>query len=497
MKSFIANSFSGGMNNWVHPGLLEKNVAVQLVDADVTNGKLLPQKLPLQSFTTVDALSYYGGIDRSVVKWYDRSYWSLNNAWEPPYYGGDEENIGVMYPSSHPSPELVAVEDGSGLTGKYKYCWCYVNVNGWESAPCAEDGPLWVDVTADNQHIKITAPEVFPEDIDYIKIYRTAANGADFYCVGELHIPGGHFLDKVDDNTLVMLEAAESFNNYPPPSGGKYLTESGGVFFLAVGSRVYFSALGNPHAWPTLNFVGFDDTVTGITTEFQGVLVFTRNNAYRITGADDAATLVKSVLPGNQGCRNYNTIAHLSNAPIWLSNDGICLWDGESISVISYNIINTRKIEARFAVAANDIYYMFAVDRVVVFDRRNGAVFRELSIGNYDFSYGWYDGNTDQIFLLKNETLYEFGNGGNGELIYLSPYIGDTELAVHKFVEFIIHCSAPALVYFFVDGKEIFFKTIKNIGRTRIKLPFGTIGKHLQLKMITKGELSEYAVFYE
>ena len=495
MNLFSVNSFSG-MNNWLHPGLLKENTAVQLTDAEVTDGKLLPQKLPLAIKSNAGQLGFFGGADKSVVKWYDRTYWSFNKAFKAPYYGGVEENLGVNYPEAHPDPVCVSAYGDDGLTGDYKYCWCYVNVNGWESAPCAEDGPLWVDISAEDQYIKITAPEKFPEEIAYIKIYRTADKGGDFYCVGEIHQQGGEFIDKTDDNTLVMLESATSFDNYPPPEKGRYLTESGGVFFLAVGSRVYFSHLGNPHAWPTLNFVGFDDTVTGITAEFQGVLVFTYNNTYRITGADDPATLVKSLLPGNQGCSNYNTVSHVANAPVWLSNDGICLWDGESISIVNQGVIKTQRLIPRFAVSGNDVYYLFTVGRVIVFDRRNGVVFRELSWKNYDFDFGWYDGNADQIYLSKKGEIYEFGNGETGELYYLSPYIGGSEIGLHKFMEFNIFCSEECSVRFIIDDRNI-DKKITSPGKTRLKFPFATVGRKMQIQIQTSGMLSEFSVLYE
>lgn len=492
--AIFSTKFFAGMNNWSHPGLLDEKTAVLLQDADIESGKLSPQKLPLPISSTVEQIGFFGGKNRSVVKWYDRTYWSNNTAVESPFYGGFEENLGVMYPEKHPSPVAVSAENG--LSGDYKYCWCYVNSNGWESAPCSEEGELWVSISVSNNYIKITAPAKFPEDISYIKIYRTTDKGGEFYCVGEIRSPGGEFIDKTDDNTLVMLEQASSFDNYPPPNNGKYLTESGGVFFLAVGSKVYFSTLGNPHAWPTLNFVGFDDTVTGIIAEFQGVLVFTCNNTYRITGADDTATLVKTLIPGNQGCNNYRTAALVANAPVWLSNDGICLWDGENISIVNQGVIKTQKISPRFAVSGNDVYYLFTTGKIIVFDRRNGSVFRELSEKNYNFDYGWYDGATDQIYLLKGENVFEFGNGEAGELLYLSPYIGQTEQAIHKFLEFNIYCTAPCWVYFFVDDKKI-IKKINSTGKTRLKFPFATIGRRLQIQISTTGTLSEFSVLYD
>lgn len=495
MSYFTANSFSG-MNNWIHPGLLNSNTAVNLVDAEVTDGKLLPLKLPLPIESTAEQLGFYGGIDKSIVKWYDRTYWSNNKSFEAPFYGGLEEPLGVPYPKEHPQPETVSGDFEDGLTGDYKYCWCYVNFNGWESAPCSEDGPLWVSISADNQYIKITAPETFPEGIDYIKIYRTSDKGADFYCVGEIRTPSGEFIDKTDDITLVMLEKASSFENYPPPDMGRYLTESGGVFFLAVGSKVYFSVQGNPHAWPRLNFVGVDDTITGITPQFQGVLVFTHSDTYRITGADDPATLVKSLIPGNQGCTNYNTISHLANAPVWLSNDGICLWDGESIAIVNQGVIETKRLEPRFAVSGNDVYYLFTVGKIIVFDRRNGTVFRELSWKNYDFDYGWYNGAADQIYLAKSQKVYEFGNGKKGELLYLSPYIGGSEMAIHKYFEFNIFCTEPCTIFFFVDDRRI-IKKINSKGRTRLKFPFATTGKKMQIQITTSGMLSEFSVLFD
>ena len=77
MNLFSVNSFSG-MNNWLHPGLLNENTAVQLTDAEVTDGKLFPQKLPLAIKSNAEQLGFFGGADKSVVKWYDRTYWSFN-----------------------------------------------------------------------------------------------------------------------------------------------------------------------------------------------------------------------------------------------------------------------------------------------------------------------------------------------------------------------------------------------------------------------------------
>lgn len=496
MSVFSVNQFTGGMNNWMHPSLIGKDTAQDLTDATIENGKILPILLPASiSDSSPEDLGHYGTRNRSLVKWYERNYWSNNEANVPPYYGGDKETLGVPYPESHPSPESVDPEEGEeGLTGTFKYCWCYVSLNGWESAPCPEDGDLWVEISVENKNIQITAPELFPDGISYIKIYRTGNKGGDFYCVGEIKDPGGTFTDHVDDVTLLLMEPASCFDNYPPPDKGRYLTESGGVFFLAVKTRVYFSIQNNPHAWPTLNFIEIGDKITGITPEFQGVLVFTTNNTYRIVGAENEETVTKTMIPGNQGCVNSRSIAHVSNSPIWLSNDGICLWNGESISIVSNHIMKTERLQVKYAVSANDIYYLFLLSGAIVFDRRNGNIFRKLS---FTCDYAWYDEKSDKMFLQKNNTIYEYGAGPKARFVYRSPAIGESELTLKTFTELFIVCSDSFFISADLDGKRLISKHVQSGGRKRMKFPYSSVGKSLQIQIESKGELSEYAMLYQ
>lgn len=490
MSIFNITQFTGGMNDWLDPTLLDEKSAELLVDADISDGKISPVNHPGRLFTNdLTDFGHYGNKNRSAVKWYSRNYWSENEAYSPPYYGGDVENLGVPYPENHP---VVTTASGS-LTGAYRYCWCYVNENGWESAPCAENGDLWVDVTLTSQNAVITAPATFPDGISYIKVYRTADKGADFYCVGEITVAGSTFTDSMSDADLLTQEAANTFHNYPPPEGGKYLTESGGVFFLAVRDKVYFSVQNNPHAWPTLNYLGFDDVVTGITAEFQGVLVFTTNNTFRIIGASDAATVMKTLIPGNQGCVNYRTISHLSNAPVWLSNDGICLWDGENLTMPSQKVLKTEKLDVKYAVSANDVYYLFLKNGTIVYDLRNGGIFRKLS---FTADYAWYYSDRDKLYLEIDGELYEYGTGEVGTFKYRSPAIGGSSLTMKTYYEIVFSCSDSIKVIGEVDDIVAFELNVSYGGRKRVKLPFGTVGRNMQVQIESSGKLTELAVLF-
>lgn len=495
-KTFHINSFAGGMNDWIHPSMVPLGTAVNLSNADISNGKLVPEKGYVKvDIESLEEYGHYGTRDRNTVKWNERTYWSNNTAYEAPYYGGDAENyLGIPYPrysGTDPNVEVIR-SSGTGFAGKFKYCVCFVNPNGWEGAPGSlEEYETEVIRTAgESIGIRVTWSDA---KISYAKVYRTGDHGADFYCIGEIRSSGGTLTDNITDEELVMLNPLNTEYNYPPPDGGKYLSEYGGVFFLGVGSLLYFSVQGNPHAWPTTQFISMNDTITGIVAEFQGVLVFTRNNVYRITGADDPATITKSFIPGNHGCINFRSIACLNNAPIWLSNDGLCLWDGNSINILNYQRVHVDT-DIRYAVSANDKYYLFYKNSALVFDRQNGDVFRKLE---YGCNYAWYDDLTDILYLEIGSNFYRYGKGNELTVKYLSPHIGETELGYKIFRELLISSSDGCVVNVWSDG-DLKVKDLHITGgRKRIKLPFESMGRYLQIGIEGKSEINEYAVIYE
>lgn len=499
------------MNDWIHPSLLESNLAAKLVNATVSNGKLVPIRRPVYlSDNTPEAYGHYGTKDRSVVKYNGRYYWSNNNASAAPYYGGNPENfLGVPYPTYGTGGNVqvdftfaLSIEGAIHLTGDYKYCVTFVTENEWEGAP----GSLTeyeVGATIENKNPKITVTWS-DERIAYAKIYRTADHGADFYEVGQIHKTeqGGQtyfdvFVDEMPDEEAVLQNPLTSQENYPPPDGGKYLCENGGVFFLAKDSLLYFSALGSPHAWPTAQFITFDDVITGITPEFQGVLVFTRNNVYRVVGADAPETVQKLYIPGNHGCISWRSIAALNNAPVWLSNDGICLWDGNSITVPSYRVIKTSGLQesVRWAVTANDSYYLFTKNGTIVYDIRNGGIFYKL---DFSFEYAWYDVSSAIFYLYNPNGTYRYDYGTNLELTYISPNIGGAESTLKIYREVYIVCANTTEFLASIDGIPLWDDPVViQGGRQRIKLPLHAVGHWLSLNISSKDSISEVQVLYD
>lgn len=489
MKNFAVREFTGGMNNHISARLLSENTAQLISNGEVSTGALKSiQDVEYSGSTDPEGLGHYGASNRSVVQWYGRSYWSINDAEGSPYYGGNEAVPGITPPSAPP----VVVAYGTGLTGTYRYCWTYVNANGFESAPGT--GDTWFDlIVLTNEGGRYTVPTL-PSGVSSIRIYRTVDEGNDFYYVNEHDSDdsGMSFTDTTSDLDIMMRETMATQYHFPPPDEGKYLTEYDGVFFVAVDDRLYFSEVGNPHAWKLLNWIGIGDTITGICNGFSGILVFTANRTNLVTGTD-ATTIMRTELPSNQGCPNYRTIAYILNAPLWISNDGLCMWDGQQVHLLSHG-----RYEINFtplhAVSGNDRYYLFHDSGAMCFDRRSQDVFRELDL---TCSYAWYDGDGDVLYFLKDDgKIYVFG-GDDMQVNYSSPEFGGSAITLKQGRRIFLDATGDIEATFRVDGDAQSSITFKGRRRRWEYLPSSIYGRTFQVDLSFSGTLYEYMIEYD
>lgn len=578
MPTWGTNNFAGGMNDFLHPALLEANTASLLVNACVDDGKIMPIHVPElydsgKEHTPDDLGDYrYGG--RSPVKWYDIPYWSYDkgnaadgampsfgtadktwggpgkpwnkeygNALGVPYVVYDKaDEEGRVVPSFTVSDAVSNKDEATGgkpyselTAGRRRYCITFVNWHGWEGAP----GSLTsyehiVDITVPDTSggggdaaspekrfaVTISLPQgvgdvPVPDNVCYAKVYRTIDNGNDFYLAGYLYkwrngeepkpeLPSGvvdnnwTFTDTLPDSILTMKSPLleEDMYNYPPKEGGRFLCESGGVFFLAYGSSLRFSRQDNPHAWNPLNQISFEDTIKGIVPDFSGgVIVLSANNAWRVVGAESRETIQRAVIPGNQGCYAAESISSINNAPVWLSNDGICTWDGQKVEVVTFRRL---KIDMRgrnvLAAATHDSkYYLLLTDGFVVFDQRSGGIFYKIMT---PAEYIWTGDDDDRLYLYRKGCVSYFsGRGSLLDWTYRSPLIGDTELMQRIYSEIIIATSESCSVSVEIDGQERVSLRIP-AGKGRFKLPRKCAGRTLQFEVRGHGVLSELGVAF-
>lgn len=490
MKTLRLNIFSGGMNTVLDPIFLEGTQAQILLDASVKSGKLIPIKQNLLNPNiNLAAAGYWGNTQRSVVKWYNRYYWS-NNYGTGNNYGGNEENfIGID------SPGLVncAVSVGPGMTGTFRYAITFVTTNEHESSPV--NATVWYkELTLSNQTVTITAPLVFPAHCKSINIYRTTNNSNTFYCVGTIDKTGGEFKDSVKDLDLVLRAPLSTLFHFPPPEGGRFLTEYAGVFYLAVNDRLYFSEPGEIHGWKPLNWISFENIITGIACEFSGVLVFTRNKTYRVTGANDIMTVTKTEIPAPQGCKNWRTISYMNNAPIWLSNDGICMWDGSNIQNVSLTAVDTSELTAAHAVVYNGCYFLFHALGCLCYDLRNGGIFYTSSDCCHD---SWYDSNGDQLYLIIGDDVYSYASSDSFRTLhYRSAALAGSDCLLKIWNRVVVNTETQADIIFTISGKKP-LKIQHSGGRKRYYMPYGEIGERITIDIQSCGIINEIVLEYQ
>lgn len=485
------NDFSQGANNWLDRTLLQEKIATQMHDCSPISGVLESsfEDLGVAAKSAAE-LGHYGDTNRSVAKQFGRWYWSFNDAKAAPYYGGDKINgLGMAYPASPPQVKAVAKE-GATLAGNYKYCATFVR-DGYESAPGAVGDGYYSNLTlAEGQEGSYLVGNV-PAGVTSVNVYRTIAERADFYLLESITPEQAKSWrpDSLPDNDLLMHNPLESLYYLPPPEGGKYLTEFGETFFLAVGDKLYYSEIANCHAWNPSSWIAFDDTITGMIEEFQGILVFTANRVYRVTG-NDLLTIAKQEIPTHQGCVNWRTCAILSNAPTWLSNDGICTWDGQSIKLLSFQKFRLNNTP-RFAVSANDRYFLFGDNGTIVYDLRCGGIFYTSSTVA---DYAWYDVDRDHLYLRINGVYYiQGGNRSRRTSVYRSALLGGnlplTEMRKMR-------VSSTGRIEFALRdhfGKLILRGAIAGSGTREVWLPSGKWTRGVDVEITFRGSLREIA----
>lgn len=489
MKTIHFYNFSKGQNNYIAPSMLGEDTASHISNAVIDGGVLKPFREPANTgFSDPTMFDFYGNEKRSVVKWFGEYYWSDNVLRQ---YGGTK-NLGI----TKPIVLLNIISSGSGvLNGNYKYCITYVR-DGWESPPSQLNGDWYSTITLTNQKVSYTIPETIPSDIEHIRVYRTVSSGSEFYLVDEHHrlLAGSVREDNISDLDILLNNSLDSHYYDMPPVNGKFLTESNGVFFVAVDDKLYFSYIQNPHAWNGLNWVGFESNITGIVSDYQGVLVFTYNKTYRVQGTD-ISTIYKQEIPGQQGCVNWRTIAKVSNYPVWLSNDGICIWDGHSIDIVTKGRIDLTKYTFFHAVSANDIYYIYHGGGALCFDVRNGGVFSEIDL---TCDYGWFDSETDHYYLFKDSAIYEFNKGsGYLQLTYSSGILKGSSFSV-KFFR-LIRVKSDNDVRFIIEDEEERILTAGSAKGKKNKVIFlpGHTCRGLKIKLESRGTIYEISAEYE
>ena len=495
MAEIATNIFNGGINNVIESHLLAPNFSKDLRNCKIQNGAISSANAPkiLQNLPD-EGLIYQTG-NRSIVRFAGNYYWSDNET------GELNSSLGYL---GVPSPNTKAVAR-AGVAGArfaaaktYKYLYTFITADGYRSAPLST-----TDVTAFTPNgaigsiILTNIDPAMPDYVSDIEFWRTPADGLVYYKVGQVDRwanPGDiEFEDELDDVSLLLNEQYDLATAAGRPDLGRYLTERNSVFYLASDDRLYFSEQSNPHAYDQLNYIVFDDTITGTISTETYTLVFTRNRAYQITG-NSAIDIAKQEIPDSQGVKNWQTVGRVKNMPLWVSNDGLCAYQpydnrsGRKITVLTDNLFDLPD-NPLSAEVANDIYYLFYEDETIAFDFVENLKVYKL---DWKFDWAWYDKDDDILVGKKASVYYDAEGGDKYEWEYLSPeFVADDMHKLKQFGRMVADSDADLDITFYTDGNEVWKYTLPHMGvdnRREFISPL-VEGRRIQVKIKSTGTL--------
>jgi len=274
------------------------------------------------------------------------------------YYFKDAYNhhtLGVPSPTDAPVTASSATT-GDLVAGTYNVYYTYVKKDG---DYIVEGNPSPVSNTViTGTAIDVNVIGNSDSDITHIRIYRTLYNeeGADAYYEREV-------LNETDTVTITDADdtigdgIALEYNRDMPKRAMFVMTGGSRLWLLRFPSEVggdsmmMWSEIGSPEYFPALNYQPFDpddgDVLMGAAMMQNNILVFKRRrtwicDVYSMQNIGGVSSIAKNILSPIIGCIASGSIQSVGiDQAIWLSAEGIMLYDGGRILNISKDRINT------------------------------------------------------------------------------------------------------------------------------------------------------------
>ncbi|MBA7586179.1 hypothetical protein ES708_28175 [subsurface metagenome] len=236
--------------------------------------------------------------------------------------------VGITKPAA---PEVSKIGSGSSLgEGSYKFCYTYIDDDGYESNP--SDVSNSVTITATKE--KVTVPL---SGTTYRKnVYRTSVNGAIYYKDNIIEIiPKGttSYESTRADNTL----GNEVKYNHDAPEGTSHLiTKRREKLYLAYNDYLYPSYTSDVEYFPPLWRLrtGNSQNIMGLLEQLTALPVMTDDSIERLVGTDEDNFEFRNSY-STEGCIATRSLVNCDNLLIYLGFNGINYFDGVNSGIFS------------------------------------------------------------------------------------------------------------------------------------------------------------------
>jgi hypothetical protein len=152
------NQFTGGINNFIDAQNLPAEFAVDVVDATVSNGSIVPLPGAATSIVPKSDFTLYNPTgQRSLARFGKTIFWSDNATGE---LSSSLGYMGVPAPSAH-----VHFEDGfrgDRFEGMYQYAFAFRSREGFLSATAPPGSPRSVSFSADRETVSLQSQDATP-----------------------------------------------------------------------------------------------------------------------------------------------------------------------------------------------------------------------------------------------------------------------------------------------------------------------------------------------
>lgn len=173
-------------------------------------------------------------------------------------------------------------------------------------------------VASTGVNIVVGGPHSADPQVDTVQIYRTLDGGSQYFLDTEIANPGTGswtYTDSTADASLnSFISAPLAFVNNPPPAGASNVVWYGGRLWVVVGNTIYFSA--GPDAtngsgqesFPPGNNYALVGDVNAWAATSQGLVIWTKDDAYVLTGTSSATYTTPILWQSNWGVATQNSV---------------------------------------------------------------------------------------------------------------------------------------------------------------------------------------------
>ncbi len=333
-------------------------------------------------------------------------------------------------------------------TGTVSYTATFFDeTTGYESAPMTFSTDLEVNCA---NHIRVDGWPARPANTS-VKVYRRGPPQAGVTRV--------QYLGKTTQNAYYDYnpysyggEELEA-NGYVPPEDKMHsLVEVYGTFFGIVDDKLVWSENDKPYAWPPSQNLRLREPGTGLLVVPQGLLVFTRNFTYILTGTD-LSDFNLSIVSTNQGCLSNRSCQLVKNSPVWVSHDGICSLANGYAQVLSRPILGRISLDVQQTIVFDEQYYVLETNgNILVLDLRSNLRFYRLKPTQKFTDLHVYNG---ALYASDGSQIYDIGSEPL-EMTYVSPVFIEGNHTVEKnYNQLFFRSDGEFTVELLIDGYTV------------------------------------------